>query len=64
MSYVKYTYETSPTIRNDVVVIFTRNRVEVWANVEGQHGIVGEFKEGAVAFKFIWNHYRLAANQS
>ena len=55
---LKRTYEGSSIIRNDVVLVFD-GIVEVWANENGQHGIVGQFDKGKDAATFVYNNFSL-----
>ena len=58
---LKHDYRNSTSIRNDVVVCFGNESVEVWADEDGQHGIVAMFRNGGDAARFIWKNYRLDA---
>ena len=58
----RHDYRNSASIRNDVVVCFLNESVEVWADEDGQHGIVAMFNNGGDADRYIWKHYRLGPN--
>ena len=55
----KHEYHNSTSIRNDVVIVFANGAVDVWADAEGQHGIVGSFNNGRDAARFVWKNYHL-----
>ena len=56
---LKHEYRGSTSIRNDVVVCFGNGSVDVWADDDGQFGIVGSFRNGRDAARFIWKNYHL-----
>ena len=55
----RHDFRNSTSIRNDVVVCVLSDSVEVWADDDGQHGIVAMFDNGGDAARYIWTHYRL-----
>ena len=56
---VKHGYRGSASIRNDVVIVIADGNVDVWADEDGQHGIVASFDNGRDAARFVWKYYRL-----
>ena len=56
---LKHEYRSSTSIRNDVVVCFGNGSVDVWADDDGQFGIVASFRNGGDAARFIWENYHL-----
>ena len=56
---VKHGYRGSAAIRNDVVIVIAGGTVEVWADEDGQHGIVASFDNGRDAARYVWKRYHL-----
>ena len=59
MGMAKHDYRNSYAIRNDVVVTIHDGIVEIWADEDGQHGIVASFDNGRDAARYVWKHYHL-----